>query len=161
MAYETQRAGQETLGDEILPEIQQALHHTTPIVLQRADDNVALVTPILQRGTPIGALGVHWEDTQRKLTEDEVELVQAIAERVGLAAETLRLLDETQRSAARERTIGEVTARVRATLDMDTILQTAVREIAQALDAHQADLRLGTGTRSGPGKEVDIKSGEK
>jgi hypothetical protein len=45
--------------------------------------------------------------------------------------------------------VGEVTTHMRETLDMNTILQTAVREIAQTLDAQQAELRLGAGPLSG------------
>lgn len=147
-SYETHRPDRAPLGDEVLPEIQTALERSEPTVLRKPGAGAALVAPITQRGAPIGALGVHLEDTRRELTEDELALVQVVAERVGLVAETLRLLDETQRSAARERTISEVTARVRETLDMNSILQTAVREIARALDAQQAELRLGTGPSS-------------
>ncbi len=142
--YETQQPGQEMLGDSILPEIQQALQQPEPTVVHRSDDNLALVMPIMQRGTPIGALGVHWEGTQRELTEDQISLVQAIAERVGLAAETLRLLDETQRRAARERLISEITGRMRETLDIETVLQTAAREIGGKLGFLALDVRLGT-----------------
>jgi predicted Zn-dependent protease len=60
--------------------------------------------------------------------------------------ESLRLLDETQRRAARERLTGEVTARMRETLDVDTVLQTAVREIGHALGLAALDVRLGTET---------------
>jgi GAF domain-containing protein len=147
-SYETQRSDRTPLGDKVLPEIQAALKRSEPTVLREPGAGTALVMPITQRGAAIGALGVHLEDTQRELTEDELALVQVVAERVGLVAETLRLLDETQRSAAQERLVGEVTSRVRATLDMNTILQTAVREIAQALDAQQAELRLGTAPSS-------------
>ncbi|MGC9395558.1 MAG: substrate-binding domain-containing protein [Anaerolineae bacterium] len=158
-SYETQRHDRAPLGDEILPEIQVALKNSEPTILRKPGAGAALVAPITQRGAAIGALGVHLEDTRRELTEDELALVQAVAERVGLAAETLRLLDETQRSAAQERLVGEVTARVRATLDMNTILQTAVREIAQALDAQQAEVRLGTGSLSDPEKDIVSASG--
>lgn len=147
-SYETHPPDRAPLGDKVLPEIQAALERSEPTVLRKPGAGAALVAPITQRGAAIGALGVHLEDAQRELTEDELALVQVVAERVGLVAETLRLLDETQRSATRERTIGEVTSRVRATLDMNTILQTAVREIAQALDAQQAELRLGAGPSS-------------
>lgn len=147
-SYETHRPDRASLGDKVLPEIQAALGRSEPVVLREPGTGAALVMPVTQRGAAIGALGVHLEDPQRVLTEDELALMQVVAERVGLVAETLRLLDETQRSAARERTIGEVTARVRATLDMNSILQTAVREIARALGAQQAELRLGTGPSS-------------
>jgi hypothetical protein len=65
--------------------------------------------------------------------------------RVALAAENLRLLDETQRRAARERLIGEVTGRVRETLDMNTVLKVAVRELRQSLGLPEVVIRLAPG----------------
>jgi GAF domain-containing protein len=144
-SYETHRPDREPLGDEILPEIQTALERSEPTVLRKPGAGAALVAPITQRGAAIGALGVHLEDTRRELTEDELALVQVVAERVGLVAESLRLLDETQRSAAQERLVGEVTSRIRETLDMNAILRTAVRELGEALPGSKVQVRLGTG----------------
>ena len=146
-SYETHRPDRAPLGDEILPEIQTALERSEPTVLRKpgAGAGAALVAPITQRGAAIGALGVHLEDTRRELTEDELALVQVVAERVGLVAETLRLLDETQRSAAQERLVGEVTGRIRETLDMNAILRTAVRELGEALPGSKVQVRLGPG----------------
>jgi len=146
-SYETHRPDRAPLGDEILPEIQTALERSEPTVLHKpgAGAGAALVAPITQRGAAIGALGVHLEDTRRELTEDELALVQVVAERVGLVAESLRLLDETQRSAAQERLVGEVTSRIRETLDMNAILRTAVRELGEALPGSKVQVRLGTG----------------
>jgi len=141
-SYETHRPDRAPLGNAVLPEIQAALERSEPTVLRKPGAGAALVAPITQRGAAIGALGVHLEDTQRELTEDELALVQAVAERVGLAAETLRLLDETQRSAAQERLVGEVTARIRETLELEDVLKTAVREIRQALGADELGARL-------------------
>ncbi|MBN2391398.1 MAG: GAF domain-containing protein, partial [Anaerolineae bacterium] len=143
-SYETRRPDRAPLSDEVLSEIQAALERSEPTVLRKPGTGAALVAPITQRGATIGALGVHLEDTQRELTEDELALVQAVAERVGLAAETLRLLDETQRSAAQERLVGEVTSRIRETLDLNAVLKTAVREMGLALDVDVVEVRLGT-----------------
>jgi len=67
---------------------------------------------------------------------------------LALAADNLRLLDETQRRAAHERLTGEVTARVRETLDVDTVLQTAAREMREALGLEEVEVRMGTGLPS-------------
>ena len=158
-SYETSRTDRTPLGDAVLPEIQAALEHSAPTVLRKPGAGAALVAPITQRGAAIGALGVHLEDARRELTEDELALVQVVAERVGLVAETLRLLDETQRSAAQERMVGEVTARIRESLDIETVLKTTASEIRQALDLDTLVIRLAE-----PGVDlaepgVDDKSG--
>ena len=84
---------------------------------------------------------------------DPGRLAEAVAEQLALAADNLRLLDETQRRAARERLVGEITDRMRETLDVDTVLQTAVREMRRILDLAEAEVRLGTGPV--PGKTGD------
>ena len=141
-SYETHRPDRAPLGDEVLPEIQAALGRSGPTVLRKRGAGAALVAPITQRGAAIGALGVHLEDARRELTEDELALVQVVAERVGLVAETLRLLDETQRSAAQERLIGEVTGRIRESLDMEVMLRTAAEQMREALNLDDLVVRL-------------------
>ena len=55
------------------------------------------------------------------------------------------MLEQTQRSAARERVVGEITARVRESLDMDSVLRAAVRELGEALPGTKVQVRLGAG----------------
>ena len=73
---------------------------------------------------------------------EQVASVQAVAERLALAAENLRLLDATQRRAAYDRMLAEVTARMRQSLDIDTLLQSGVREMRQALGIPEVELWL-------------------
>jgi GAF domain-containing protein len=170
--YERTDVGMVPLGEEALPQIQQAMAEHRPVVwtgdpsigsgqaLRQAHDEArddagsghggdtdlspsALVAPIMLRGQPIGALGFRGE--VRQWSDDDIALAEAIAEQLALAADNLRLLDETQRRAARERLTGEVTARMRETLDVDTVLQTAAREMREALGLEEVEVRMGTG----------------
>ena len=134
------------LGDEPLPEARQAVAEQKPVVLS-GDGNTApstLVVPITLRGQPIGALGFKDEEGKRQWSAENVSLAQAISEQLALAAENLRLVDETQSRAARERLTGEVTARMRETLDTETVLKTAVDEIYKALGLEEIVIRLAT-----------------
>ncbi len=74
--------------------------------------------------------------------------MQSIANQVSIALEASRLFDDSQRRAERERLAGEITARMRATNDPQEILQVAVRELRNALQATQAQVIL----KSNPGK---------
>jgi len=142
-SYETEHPAAAPLGDGVLPEIQQATTHQGAIVLTGdGQDRSALVTPIMLRGAIIGALGIHDDDGARQWTNDEITFVEAIAERMALAAENLRLLDEAQRRAARERLVGEISGQVRASLDPDTILRTTVRELGRVLGAESAAIEM-------------------
>ena len=89
-------------------------------------------------------------------TQDEIVLLQTMTEQLGVALESARLYADTQRRAAQERLIGEVAARIRQTLDVDTVLQTAVQEMRQALDFAEVEVLLDPtpGTGSAPGEQV-------
>ena len=106
-------------------------------------DGSALVAPVTLRGEEIGTLGVQDDSGTRQWTAEEATLAQAVTDRLALAAENLRLLDETRRRAAQEQLVGEVTARMRQTLDVDAVLDTAVDEIARVMGLAALDLRLG------------------
>jgi GAF domain-containing protein/HAMP domain-containing protein len=169
-------AGMTPLGDELLPEVQQAIRERrqgvgsgngdtgqasasgsaeeirpSSVEAPTAEASVesvqepsssALVVPLMLRGQPIGALGFKEKEDGEQWSAEEIALAEAISEQFALASENLRLFEETQRRAARERLIGEVTARMRETLDVDTVLQAAVREIGEALGLHDVTIQL-------------------
>lgn len=105
----------------------------------------ALVTPITLRGQPIGALGFQQPENRQPWSDDDVALAKAIAEQFAQAADNLRLLDETQRSAARDRLISEVTARIGESMDVRSVLRTAADEMYQALELKKIEIRLMAG----------------
>ncbi len=65
-----------------------------------------------------------------------------VSSRLTRALESARLYQDAQRRAARERLVSDVTTRMRETLDVDTVLQTAVREMRQVLGLHDVTVRL-------------------
>ncbi len=69
--------------------------------------------------------------------------MEALADQLSLALDSARLYEDTQRRAARDRLMGEVTTRMRETLDMDVVLQTAIRDIGQALNLAEVEVRMG------------------
>ena len=98
-----------------------------------------LVVPIKLRGEIIGNLLV--QDPQiNKWTRDQIDLAQAVADRVALSVENARLFDETSRRAERERLVTEITSKIRVTNDPDAMIQTALDELRNALGASQVQL---------------------
>ncbi len=95
-----------------------------------------LVVPIKLRGETIGNLVVQGQRIAA-WTQDQVELAQAVAERVALSAENARLFDETNRRAERERLVTEITSRIRSSNDPDEMIRTAIDELRNALGASE------------------------
>jgi len=103
----------------------------------------ALAVPVKLRGVPIGALGFHRPMETGEWRPEEIALTEAVAERAALALENVRLLEETQRRAARERLVSEVTTRMRETLDVETVLRTALQEFSRVAGGARVALWMG------------------
>jgi transcriptional regulator with GAF, ATPase, and Fis domain len=95
--------------------------------------------PIAIRGETIGTLAVQIPD-ENSISDDQLDLVNAVAERVALSAENARLFEETTRRAERERLVSDITVKIRSTNDPDAMIETALDELKQALGATKVQL---------------------
>ena len=107
-----------------------------------------ILVPILQRERPIGVLGCEAQAEARPWSKDQVALVETIAEQFAIAAENLRLLDETQRRAAREQAVTEITAKIRAEVEIESMLQEALSELGRVLGVDRGLAHLALGQES-------------
>jgi GAF domain-containing protein/HAMP domain-containing protein len=107
-----------------------------------------LKIPISLRGQEIGSFNLEEIDNKRQWSDEEIALIKTIADQVGLALENARLLDVTQRRAARDRMVADITNKMRRAVDMDTLIQTAVREITNAINVPEAFVQLGVHTET-------------
>lgn len=101
-----------------------------------------IVTPIKLRNEVIGILNVTAEG-ERDWEQDEIDITEAVAERVALAVENVRLLEASQSQASRERTISAVTARISTSVNLRSILQTAVEELGRIIPGSDVVIQLG------------------
>jgi GAF domain-containing protein len=135
---------------EIFPkEITEQLLSRQSATYITKDENprARLVTPIILRDEVIGTLGYEDDDPAHEWQSEEMLLLETIASRVSLAIENSRLLTESQQRAEQERSIAQVAAQMRETLDVDNVLQTAVQEIRRYLNLEQAEVRLQLASR--------------
>jgi GAF domain-containing protein len=100
---------------------------------QTRRDNDALSIPVQLRDQTIGCLKLKSADAAREWTEDELSMMKATAERVALALEGARLLDEAQKRAAREAFLSEVATKLSTSFQLDSILRDTVEELGQTL----------------------------
>lgn len=99
--------------------------------------------PIYLRGQNLGSIVLRRGPEAAPWTAEEIALLNEVSAQIGLALENARLLEETQQRARQDRIIADITAQVRSSLDPETILQTAVRELGAALGTDRAFVRLG------------------
>jgi GAF domain-containing protein len=104
----------------------------------------ALALPLKVRQDTIGVLGFYKEAGDRAWSPGEMDLLQRLVDQLGAALESAQLYQETQRRAAREQAIRQITERMRSAVEVETILQNTVSELAKALGVPRAYVRLGT-----------------
>ena len=79
------------------------------------EKRAAVAVPVKLRGEVIGILHIESNDLF-EWHQDEVSLVQAVAERAAFAMENARLFQDPRRRAAKERLISKSTARISSAL---------------------------------------------
>lgn len=60
-------------------------------------------------------------------------MLEAAAERAALALENARLIESAQKRAARERAIGDISSKIGAVSNLESILQAAVEELGRKI----------------------------
>jgi GAF domain-containing protein len=102
----------------------------------------ALTIPITLRGQSIGTISIARKGNAPLSRQDE-EMIREVAIQTGLAVDNLRLLEEATQRAKQEQTVGELAFRFSQALDMDSLLQTAARELGQLPGVEEASVYIG------------------
>lgn len=135
------------LGQDLLPQVQSALAGGDAAGgaqrRARSVGDAGLVVPLVQGDRVLGAIGFEGRDGQQKWSEDEIALVEALVEQLLLAAENQRLIDETQRRAAREQLTRQIVDRVRSADNIEDILRVTSESLSRQLNASEVVVRLG------------------
>jgi GAF domain-containing protein len=98
--------------------------------------------PLMLRGQKIGKISLHRKEGFQNWTAQEKSVATEVANQTALALENIRLVENTRQRANRERAISNVSTRIRETLDLDTVLRTSAREIQNALNLQEVEVRL-------------------
>ena len=107
-------------------------------------DNMTFAVPVMLRDQVFGA--VEWTVPQISYNENTRLLAWELAGRLAVSADNARLLEQSQRFAARERMVSDITNKLVQQANVEAVLQTAIRELGVALRVPQASIRLATTT---------------
>jgi GAF domain-containing protein len=110
--------------------------------LTSGDEPGALSHPVQLRGQIIGRFQLKPSDPSHQWTDDELAILEATAERVAIALEGNRLLEEAQRRAARESFLSDIAAKLGASFKLDSILRDTVEELGQTLKESVVSFQL-------------------
>jgi signal transduction histidine kinase/ActR/RegA family two-component response regulator len=156
LAYEYRRSGSTAQWEPWPSELDEALIKGEPVVhyelpkpapdreagaeaMPGADGNgsqheAALAAPIKYRDQVIGLLDLQETDEPRQWTDDEITLVQAISDQVGLALENARLFADTRRRAEQMATVNRIGLSITSDLDMKGVLGALYEQINRMLE---------------------------
>ncbi len=132
------------------PEIEAAIERGAPIVRSGLDSpdapspfQAALAVPIVLRGEVLGALQVGEARQAREWTKEDLSLAQAVANQVALALDNARLIEETGQRAERERLVADISSRMFAANDLETIVRIAGEELGHILQVKSTTVQVG------------------
>jgi GAF domain-containing protein len=105
--------------------------------------------PIKVRGATIGEFNITANAQQMWDTED-MTFAQSLVDQVGQVLETARLLDETERTAQREKAVADAADKIHRSMDLETVLQSAVTELQRITGRRGISVQLGFGRSTPP-----------
>lgn len=105
------------------------------------DSESELAVPLKIGERIVGALDVH-DAGKYAFSEDDITVLETLADQIAVAVENARLFQDALQRAEREQSVVQITGKIRASEDIDSILRTAVEEMRQALGARRATIRL-------------------
>jgi GAF domain-containing protein/HAMP domain-containing protein len=117
------------------------------------DERVDIRVPIELRGQRIGnlllrrALPAYGAEMTYWSAQAE-ELVRDTASQLALSLENARLMEEIQSRASQEELINQIVARTQSSLNLETVMKTAVTEIGRMMRLSRIELRLNTSGRT-------------
>ncbi|MFP4393703.1 MAG: GAF domain-containing protein [Anaerolineales bacterium] len=142
--YRCDQLGLSPVRGDWRPEMRQAIVSGNIIKVQKpaesAESENIVAVPIRVHDQILGVLRFRKEEGE--WFDEEISLLETLTDRLSAALESARLYEDTQRRAAREQIVSEITGRMRETLDLETVLKTAADEMRQALELPEVSVRL-------------------
>ena len=114
----------------------------------QASDTAELVVPVRLRGEVIGAISISIPGRHQWL-DDDIDIAEAVSERLALAMENARLFQSTNRRAERERIVSEISSKISGNIRIESLLETTAQELSQALNGSEVLIQLQTASPSG------------
>jgi GAF domain-containing protein/HAMP domain-containing protein len=110
----------------------------------QSDDSDAthVQIPIIIRDQVLGMIEARKPQAAGEWSQAEIMLMNGLIDQLGVALENARHFEESQRRAEREKILADITGRVRSTADFNEIMQTAIKELSEALHVPRGSIRL-------------------
>jgi len=121
--------------------MRQAYQGEHSVIISKEQQAHIAAIPVRVRGEVIGVIefergGNHaWSD-------EDLELAQALADRMAMALDNARLFEQAYMTARREQMLSEITQSVQTTESVEDLLQAALSELGKALGASRGVVQI-------------------
>jgi GAF domain-containing protein/CheY-like chemotaxis protein len=106
-----------------------------PAIREHGPHRTQLFVPVIVKDRMIAAFAAVWWETARQFSEDELALLEAIANQAGVALENGRLFEENRRRLEELSVMHDLSRAVTGQLDRGAIVDAVRRHIGRVLDA--------------------------
>jgi len=117
---------------------QDAVHFNNPLL---PDTRSEMALPLISRGTIIGALDVQSVEAGA-FDEEDIKMLQVMADQLATAIENARLFEQTQRRLVEQAMLYNIGTRVSSTLNLQDATDSLVTETSGALNVAKSALTL-------------------
>jgi PAS domain S-box-containing protein len=119
-------------------------------ILQRMNVKSIMYVGVTVGEELLGAFALSTTRELRQWTEADIEVAKSAADQTGIAIRQARLYQKAETTSMREALVNKLSVAIRASLSLTDVLDTAARELGQALSASRVQVRLydATGNRS-------------
>ncbi len=118
---------------------QEAVRFNNPLL---PDTHSEMAIPLVVGDAPLGALDVQSVE-YNAFSDDDVIVLQTMADQIAVSIQNARLYLATERRVRQEQLINRITAKLRRSLDADSIMNTAMSELQDVLGARRVIAQLG------------------
>ncbi len=101
-----------------------------------------LGVPLKYGGDTFGVIIAQDIFRENRFSDEDLRLLSTIASQVALVIRNVRLLETSKIQARTERILNQISGKIRHAIDMESILQTTVDELAYALNARRAKIKI-------------------
>ncbi len=134
-------------GDRLVEEdvwsasMKQAYSNSQSVVIRQDRDVQIVSIPLRIRGEVIGVLEAERSGDQI-WTEDDIDMLEELVERLSLAVENARLFERSTRAIEREQFVNQLSQRVQGAKSVDDVLQSALTELSDLLGASKGLVKI-------------------
>jgi GAF domain-containing protein len=132
-------------GEKIVPAGRQISQEFTSTLkngqASLSNQNATLHLPIKVRGNVIGVIRLD-KQMGMKWSPDEMKAVDTLSDQLGGALESARLFNDISQRAERESIVADITSKIVANINVDTILASTVDELSRLLGDSEISIQL-------------------